>query len=59
MKRKLTVVVDPSKINKFVKGAARPGLESAYAQMARNKKREKEAMDWAEASFQDIIRAKR
>jgi hypothetical protein len=29
-------------------------LESAYAEMARDKKREKEALDWAEATFKDV-----
>ena len=29
-------------------------LESAYAEMARDEEREKEALEWAEATFKDI-----
>jgi hypothetical protein len=32
----------------------RPNLESDYAEMAKDKKREKEAMEWAETTFKDI-----
>jgi predicted CopG family antitoxin len=47
------------KISKFVEELVRPhvvqpNLESAYAEMAKNKKREKEAMDWAEITFKDL-----
>ncbi|GAI85947.1 unnamed protein product, partial [marine sediment metagenome] len=31
-----------------------PNLESAYAEMARDKGREKEAMEWAEVTFKGI-----
>lgn len=52
-------VIGPRKISKFVEGlvrphVVRPNLESAYAQMARDKKREKEALEWAETTFKDI-----
>lgn len=47
------------KISKFVEEllrphVVRPNLESAYAQMARDKKREEEAMEWAEITFENI-----
>jgi len=51
--------IGPSKISRFVQElvrphVVRPNLESGYADMARDKKREKEALDWAEATFKDI-----
>lgn len=51
--------IGPRKISKFVEDLVRPhvihpDLESAYAEMARDKKREKEALDWAEATFKDV-----
>jgi predicted CopG family antitoxin len=47
------------KISKFIEELVRPhvirpNLESAYAQMARDKKREEEAIEWAEITFKDI-----
>lgn len=55
--------IGPRKISRFVQElvrphVVRPNLESAYADMARDKKREKEAMDWAEATFKDISHEK-
>lgn len=49
------------KISKFVEELVRPhvtrsNLESAYAQMAKDKKREEHAIEWAEATFEDNIR---
>jgi predicted CopG family antitoxin len=46
------------KISKFIEDlvrphVVRPDLESAYAEMAADRKREKEALDWAEAIFED------
>jgi predicted CopG family antitoxin len=57
--RGLHRVIGPGKISKFVEElvrphVVRPGLESAYAQMARDKKREKEALEWAQTTFKDI-----
>ena len=54
----LRKTIGPRKISRFVQElvrphVVRPNLESAYADMARDKKREKEAMDWAEATFKD------
>ncbi|MBM4135978.1 MAG: hypothetical protein FJ241_04015 [Nitrospira sp.] len=51
------------KISKFVEElvrpyVVRPKLESAYAQMAKDKKREEEAMEWAETTFKDIAHEK-
>jgi predicted CopG family antitoxin len=51
--------VGPRKISKFVQElvrphVVRPNLESAYAEMAKDKKREKEAIEWAEVTFKDI-----
>jgi len=51
--------VGPRKISKFVQElvrphVVRPDLESAYAEMAKDKKREKEAIEWAEVTFKDI-----
>lgn len=51
--------IGPRRISKFVQElvrphVVRPSLESAYADMAKDGRREKEAMDWAEATFKDI-----
>ncbi len=50
--------IGPRKISKFIQELARPhvvrpNLEAAYAEMARDKKREKEAEEWAEVTFRD------
>ena len=55
----LRKTIGPRKISKFVEDLVRPhvvhpNLESAYAEMAKDKKREKEALDWAETTFKDI-----
>lgn len=51
--------IGPRRISKFVQElvrphVVRPDLESAYAEMARDATREKEAMAWAEITFKDI-----
>jgi predicted CopG family antitoxin len=51
--------IGPRKISKFVQElvrphVVRPNLDSAYADMAKDKEREKEAMEWAEATFKDV-----
>lgn len=56
--------IGPRKISKFVEElvrphVVRPNLELAYSQMSQDKKREAEALDWAEATFRDIAREKR
>jgi len=50
--------IGPRKISKFVQElvrphVVRPDLESAYAEMAKDRKREKEALEWAETTFKD------
>jgi predicted CopG family antitoxin len=51
--------IGPRRISKFVQELVRPHVvrpdhESAYAEMARDATREKEAMAWAEITFKDI-----
>jgi hypothetical protein len=55
--------IGPRKISKFVQElvrphVVRPDIESAYAEMAKDRKRENEAMEWAEATFKDITHEK-
>jgi predicted CopG family antitoxin len=55
----LRKTIGPRKISKFVQElvrphVVRPNLESGYAEMAKDKKREKEAIEWAETTFKDI-----
>ena len=50
--------IGPRKISKFIEElvrphVVRPDLESAYAEMAKDRKREKEALEWAELTFKD------
>ena len=57
-------VIGPRKISKFVEKLVRPhvvrhNLESEYAQMAQDIDREKEALEWAEATFRDRAHEKR
>jgi len=56
-------IIGPRKISKFVEELVRshvirPNLESAYAQMSKDKKREKDASEWAEETFKDITHEK-
>jgi predicted CopG family antitoxin len=56
--------IGPRKISKFIEELVRPhvvrqNLESAYALMAKDKKREEEALNWAETTFKDMAREKR
>lgn len=55
----LNKTIGPRKISRFIQElvrphVVRPNLESGYADMAKDKKREKEAMEWAEATFKDV-----
>ncbi len=55
----LRKTIGPRKISKFIEElvrpyVVRPNLESAYAEMARDKKREKEALEWAEVTFKEV-----
>jgi hypothetical protein len=36
-----------------------PNMKLAYAQMSKDKKREADALDWAETTFKDIAHEKR
>jgi predicted CopG family antitoxin len=47
------------KISKFIEELVKPhvlqpNLESAYAEMVKDRKREKEAAEWSEVTFKDI-----
>ncbi len=51
--------VGPRKISKFIEELVRPyvicpNLELAYADMAKDENREKEALVWAEETFKDL-----
>ena len=55
--------IGPRKISKFVEElvrphVVRPNLELAYSQMSKDKKREAEALDWAETTFKAIAHEK-
>jgi predicted CopG family antitoxin len=57
-------VIGQRKISKFVEDLVRPhvirrGLESAYKDMAKDNAREKEALEWCEATLGDITHEKR
>lgn len=50
--------VGPRKISRYIQEivrphVVRPNLESAYGEMAKDKRREKEAEEWAEITFLD------
>ena len=52
-------VIGPRKISRFVQEivrpyVVRPDYESAYAEMAKDKKRETEALEWAEITIKDM-----
>ena len=54
----LRKTIGPRRISNFIQELVRPyvthpDLESAYAEMAQDTKREAEAMEWAEATFRD------
>lgn len=51
------------KISRFVEDLVRPhvvhpDLESAYAEMAGDTRREKDALKWAESTFKDVTHEK-
>jgi len=55
----LRKVIGPRKISRFVQEIVRPHVvhpdyESAYAEMAKDKDREDEALEWAEIAFKDM-----
>ncbi len=52
--------IGPRKISRFVEEVVRPhvtklNLEAEYEQMAKDDAREREALDWTEATFGDSI----
>jgi hypothetical protein len=52
-------IIGPRKISRFVQEIVRPYVvhpdyESAYAEMAKDKERESEALEWAEIVFKDV-----
>jgi len=56
--------IGPRKISKFVEELVRPhvirpNLELAYSHMSKDKKRESDALEWAEATFKDVKHEKR
>jgi len=56
--------IGPRKISKFVEElvrphVVRPSLELAYSQMSKDKKREADALEWAETTFKDRTHEKR
>jgi predicted CopG family antitoxin len=56
--------IGPRKISKFVEGlvrphVVRPNLELAYSEMSKDKKREAEALEWAEMTLKDRAYEKR
>lgn len=57
-------VIGPRKISKFVEELVRPHvvkheLESAYKEMAKDRGREKEALEWSEVTLGNITREKK
>jgi predicted CopG family antitoxin len=56
-------VIGPRKISKFVEELVRPhvikhDLESAYKEMSQDRVREKEALEWSEATLGDLVHEK-
>ena len=57
-------VIGPRKISRFVEDLVRPHvvkheLEKAYEEMSKDTYREKEALEWAEATFGESVHEKR
>ena len=55
--------IGPRKISRYIQEivrphVVRPNLDSAYAEMARDKRREKHAEEWAEITFLDVANDK-
>ena len=55
----LRKVIGPRKISRFVQEivrpyVVRPDYESAYAEMAKDRKRENAALEWAEINIKDM-----
>jgi predicted CopG family antitoxin len=57
-------VIGPRKISRFLEDLVRPhvvkhDLEAAYLEMSRDTDREKEALEWSEATLGDSVHEKR
>ncbi len=55
--------IGPRKSSRYIQEivrphVVRPNLDSAYAEMAKDKKREKEAAEWTEITFLDVAHEK-
>jgi len=55
----LHTVIGPRKISRFIQDLVRshvvsPDMAAAYAEMANDANREKEAEEWAEITFKDV-----
>jgi predicted CopG family antitoxin len=55
----LREVIGPRKISRFIEDLVRPhvtkrNIYAAYKEMAANKVRESEALEWSEATFGDV-----
>jgi predicted CopG family antitoxin len=55
----LRKTIGPRKISRFIQEivrphVVRPNLEAGYAEMAKDKRREQEAREWAEVTFKDV-----
>ena len=55
--------IGPRKISRYIQEVVRPhvvrpDLDSAYAEMAKDKRREKDAEEWAEITFLDVANEK-
>jgi predicted CopG family antitoxin len=55
--------IGPRKISRYIQEVVRPhvvrpNLDSAYAEMAKDKRREKDAEEWAEITFLDVANEK-
>ncbi len=60
----LREVIGPRKISRFIEDLVRPhvirkNIYAAYKDMAADKVRESEALEWAEATFGDVNNEKR
>ena len=56
-------IIGPRKISRFIQEivrphVVRPNLGAAYAEMAKDRMREKAAIEWAEITFKDVANEK-
>ena len=60
----LHAIVGRRRISRFIESLVQPyvlgkDLEAAYREMARDERREAEALEWAEATLEDVAHATR